>query len=523
MRLRLRLRTTELTAPSEATFEVIVLGGGPAGCAAATLLARRSHRVALVTPDGPPAASLAESIPPSAQRILEELGFLDAARAASLHPNKGNTAWWGGAEPRVETFPDDRIGVHTDRGRLEQTLASAAETSGVHVFRGTTARAAMESERGWSIRATRSDGTELHLGTAWVVDATGRHGLLARREGREADRSTTTVALVRRWRRPGGWPDAFGGHTLIESYADGWAGSVQIADDVRCFTAMVDQREGGLEGSDVGTMLSHELARARHLGALIEGAEPVGDAWACPASLYTAPRFAREGLVLAGDAGSFIDPLSSFGVKKALSSGWLAGIVIHTALIDASMTQTALDFHDARERAMYRSYRAASVEFFEQAAGAHGTPYWTRRAEGARRAARLDSSEASAEGALADPLGPPLPESEVQAAFDVIRVRDALRAMPGRSLRTVERPGIEGHRVVMRPHLASDRLPAGLRFVRDVDLSALIEVAPAHELVPDGWAAYNGIAPPVTLPDYLTALATAFAAGLLEHADDPRD
>jgi hypothetical protein len=95
--------------------------------------------------------------------------------------------------------------------------------------------------------------------------------------------------------------------------------------------------------------------------------------------------------------------------------------------------------------------------------------------------------------------------------------------VPGRSLRAVERPGIEGHRVVMRPHLASDRLPAGLRYVRDVDLSALVEVAPAHELVPDGWAAYNGIAPPVTLPDYLTALATAFAAGLLEHADDPRD
>ena len=83
-------------------------------------------------------------------------------------------------------------------------------------------------------------------------------------------------------------------------------------------------------------------------------------------------------------------------------------------------------------------------------------------------------------------------------------------------------PGVEGHRLVMRPHLATDRVPDGLRYVRDVDLSALVEVAPRHEQVPDGWAAYNGMAPPVTLPDYLTALATAFAAGLLEHAEADR-
>jgi 2-polyprenyl-6-methoxyphenol hydroxylase-like FAD-dependent oxidoreductase len=324
VRLRLRLRAPELTAASETTFEVVVLGGGPAGCAAATLLARRSHRVALVTPDTPPAAPLAESIPPSTRRIVEELGFLEAVRSAGLHPNRGNTVWWASAEPRVESFPDDRIGVHTDRRRLEEALLSAAEASGVAVYRGTTARDAVESEDGWAVRAVRGDGAELHLHAAWVVDATGRHGLLARREGREPDRSTTTTALVRRWRRPGGWPQELGGHTLIESYADGWAWSVPLGHDVRCFTVMVDH--GALEGNDVGVTLERELARVPNLAALLRGAEPAGAAWACPASLYTAPRFAREGLVLAGDAASFIDPLSSFGVKKALSSGWLAGI-----------------------------------------------------------------------------------------------------------------------------------------------------------------------------------------------------
>ena len=97
-------------------------------------------------------------------------------------------------------------------------------------------------------------------------------------------------------------------------------------------------------------ILDVELAKTCNIGPTRESAIPDGDAWACPASLYTASRFARPGLLLAGDAGSFIDPLSSFGVKKALSSGWLAGIVIHTSLVDAPMADTAVGFFDRRER-----------------------------------------------------------------------------------------------------------------------------------------------------------------------------
>ena len=494
----------------------MVLGGGPAGCAAAALLARRSHRVALVAPSVPPAGALAESVPPSAHRILDELGFLDAVRQAGLHPNRGNTVWWAGSDARVEAFADDRIGVHTDRARLERTLTTAAESAGVHIFRGATARSADESEAGWTIRCATEDGDDLTLRAGWVMDATGRHGLLARREGRVPDRSTTTLALIRRWRRPAGWPPEVLGHTLVESYRDGWAWSVPLSAETRCFTAMVDQRDADFAGLDVADMLARELGRTRHIGALLEGAEPDGDAWACPASLYTAEHFARPGLVLVGDAGSFIDPLSSFGVKKALSSGWLAGIVVHTALTDPGMTETAVAFFDAREREVYRSYRAASAEFFESGARAHATAYWTQRATAARAAAAPAQEEATDFG---DPLEPPLPEHEIRAAFDTIRDRDPLVAMPGPSLRAIERPGVEGHRLVMRPHLASDRLPEGLRYVRDVDLSALVEVVPQHGQVPDGWAAYNGMAPPVTLPDYLTALATAFAAGFLEHTE----
>lgn len=517
-------------------FDVVVLGAGPAGCAAATLLARRSHRVALVRPTTPPAAALAESVPPSADRILQELGFLDAIERGRFHRNLGNSVWWAGDAPHVESFAASRVGFHTDRLSLETVLVAEAERAGVSVLDDASARAADEDATGWTIRCEGGDGRTHVLTAAWVIDATGRHGFLARREGRTPDRSTTTLALVRRWRHPGGWPGLEPGHTLVESYADGWAWSVPLTDEVRCFTAMIDQPRAGSAGSDVTSMLDAELARTVHLGAVRDGAEPLGDAWACPAALYTASSFGRPGLLLAGDAGSFIDPLSSFGVKKALSSGWLAGVTAHTALVDPPMGATAIDFFDAREHEVYRRYRRASVPFFEAGAERYGTSYWVTRAEAARHAGEDRDGVGSpapgeatgrtthSAGGAADPDRwiAEVPEADVRRAFDEIRARERLSARPGASVRVFERPGIEGHRIVLQDHLGSDALPEGMRWVRGVDLTRLVRIAPEHAEVPDGWTAYNAVSAPVSLPDYLTALATAFAAGFLEHETPPR-
>ncbi|HUG37929.1 MAG TPA: tryptophan 7-halogenase [Candidatus Limnocylindrales bacterium] len=492
--------------------EVVVLGGGPAGCAAAAFLAAKGHDVCVVRPQAPPAGGLAESVPPSARRVLSELGLDDALERAGFLANRGNLVWWAGGTSHSEVFGDGHLGFHTDRSRLEEVLVAAAREAGATIRNGASARDAEELTGEWRIGCARAAGEPFELRAPWLLDATGRRGVIARREGREPDRGTTTTALVSRWRRPGGFDDAPSTHTLVESYLDGWAWSVPLAEDVRCITVMVDQRHTDLE-SDLDGTLAVELAKAPHVAALCSGAEPVGRTWACPASLYTARRFARPGLLLVGDAASFIDPLSSFGVKKALCSGWLAGVTVHTALVDAGMCDAAVGLYDEREREVYRSYRGLAAEFFEEAARAYEHPYWETRAVAARRAA----------GRRAAPVGDPdvpgteVPAGDVRAAFELIRARERLGARRGAHVRVLERPTVVGHRIVRERHLVSSRVPLGLRYVRNVDLCRLVDVAPRHDDVPDGWSAYNAGAPAVALPDYLTALATAFATGLLEH------
>jgi len=499
-----------------AHHEAIILGGGPAGVAAALMLSARGHDVALVRPREQPAGALAQSIPPSARKLLGELGVLSHMERAGFQPNGGNTVWWAGQEARIELFDDGPIGFHVDRSGLEAALLPALRDGGVHVVEG-LARSAHQAEGGWTVACQAEGGAAAELRAPWVLDATGRRGLLARGEGRLLDRDTTTLALVRRWRRTGGFPGVDPTHTLVESYGDGWAWSVPLDADVRCFTAMVDQRHTDFPGADVDRALDAELDKATRVGAARAGAVPVGPAWACPASLYCASRFGRPGLLLVGDAGSFIDPLSSFGVKKALSSGWLAGVAVHTSLVDPTMRETAVGFFDQREREVYRRYRARSSDFFETCALAYGHEYWSSRAEAARTAAGRPEGPESREpdGYLDDPV----PEAEARRALDGIRGLETLSAVPGHSVRIVERPTVVGHRIRLAEHLASDRAPQGLRFVRNVDLLRVLDVAPRHSEVPDGWAAYNAAGPSVTLPDYLAALATAFATGLLEHAD----
>jgi len=481
--------------------------------------------VALVRPATTPAGELAESVPPSANKLLRELGLLDAVQAAGFQPNLGNTVWWAGGSRRSEPFPGGDNGVHVERRRLEDVLVRAAEAAGVRVYDGFSAREALEGADGWAVACRGVDGRTLELRAPWLLDATGRRGFLARREGREPDPGPATLALIGRFRRRGGW-EAEAGHTLVESWAEGWAWSVPLDAQVRCFAAMVDgplRTKGGAAAdapADARAAMLAAITNARNLGAMVEAAEPAGRVWACSASLYSADRYARlsegGGMLLVGDAGSFIDPLSSFGVKKALSSGWLAGVAVHTALVDAPLAGVAADYFDTREREVWRAYRRVSVPFFEEAAAAYASEYWRRRAHAARAA----GGGAALDGEPSDPddVGAAsVPEADVRRAFETLRGRARLGAVPGPTLRTLRGPAVDGYRIALQDHLASDAYPQGMRFARGVDLRRLVEGAQRHDDVAELWSAYNRTAAPVSLPDFLTALSIAFAAGFLDH------
>ena len=144
----------------------------------------------------------------------------------------------------------------------------------------------------------------------------------------------------------------------------------------RHVTVMVNPLVTRLErGSRLTTAYDAEIRKTQHVAELVSRATLLGPIWSCDASLYTAKRFAGPGFLLVGDAGSFIEPLSSFGVKKALASAWLAAVVVHTCLTKPEMREVALEFFTHSYAigpdgfdGMLEQFQALGADFLEAAA-----------------------------------------------------------------------------------------------------------------------------------------------------------
>ena len=487
-----------------AVADAVVLGGGPAGAAAAGLLAGWGRRVVLLA--RPPSRRvLAESLPPSCARLFERLGLSPALASSGFLKSTGNTTWWGRDEGRVETWPPDRCGYQVRRDHLDRLLLDWAAAAGAAVHRDSIVRDVQPAENGGRAVEYDAGGERHRIETGWVLDCTGRTGLFARRGWRRPETSARTLALVAWWERPGGWDLEHASHTLVESYGGGWAWSVPVSFEHRCVAVMLDPTSRRLGGRHfLAARYREELSRTRQMRRLLEHARPLGTAWACDASPYHAHCVAEDGILLVGDAASFVDPLSSFGVKKALASAWLAAVVTHTCIDEASMRAAALELYAAREQAMYASLQRQAASLSKEALSAHAGGFWEERA-------RLE---------LEPPRGEPdvqalRTDTEVLAAFETLKRLDRLQLRAAPALQRSPRPVVRGHKVAMAEHLVSPAFPNGIRWVRDVDLVRLVELCPEHDQVPDLYDAYIAANPPVALPDFLGALSLLLGKGLL--------
>jgi flavin-dependent dehydrogenase len=465
----------------QAPPEVVVLGGGPAGAAAARLLALWGHRVRLIAKPVAPTLPLPESVPPSTSRLFDTLGVRDAIEHAGFIRSTGNTVWWGSDACRAESFDGKRLGWQMTSDRLEALLRTAAIGAGVDA-----------EER----RATDADGDR----AAFTLDCTGRSGLIARaRRLRRFEAAHRTVALVGLWRPHGSFALPDPTHTCIESYADGWAWSVPEPDGRRFVAVMVDPRTSALRrGDESRNVYLAEIAKTTRLRALLgEAALEAGPAgW--DASMYSAAHYVDGNTLLVGDAGSFIDPLSSAGVKKALASGWLAAIAVHTSIARPSMQATALEFFNAREVEVYEAFRTMTARHLAGAAAGHVNAFWADRAD----------ADAETERGFSD-------QQQLKKAYERIRQAEALAVRRSSGVRIEPRPAVSGREIVLEDRLVTDRDSAGVRYAYDVDLIPLLDLAPSHSLVPNLFAAYQRRAGPVALPDFLAALSTLVARGWL--------
>ena len=356
------------------TCDVLVIGGGPAGAAAAASLARRGLSVGLVERTDYESARVGETVPPSVVKALARLGALHAFREEGHHAAPGLLAAWGEVRPIEQDFIFNPYGHgwHLDRTRFDRGLAAAAATAGAIVYRGAHAQSIERlSDASWRIvvRQQRADRATMTLAAPWTIDATGRTATIARRLGIG---DAPTIALSRS--SASGHSRGTNPATVVESCADGWwyAAPLPDGDAVAAFF------------TDIDLLPSGSAARARLWTARFGDTRLVRDDFvprAVPVRTVAAQttrldRVAIPGYLAVGDAAQSHDPLSGRGIIKALESGLFAADTIAAARdgdrdeLDR-FTQTA-DLEFAR----YMTYRRA--HYRDEVRWAH-SDFWRRR------------------------------------------------------------------------------------------------------------------------------------------------
>lgn len=473
-----------MTTSEAARYDAVVVGGGPAGATIGRLLARWGHSV-LILAAPPPRHALAESLPPSIQNIFHVLEITDEIARAGFAPNLGNTAWWGTTEPRVESYANGAHGYHVERRTFDAMLLDLAEQAGARVLRGVRARAVDLSENRVHFGA---DGI---ASTSFILGCTGRVGFVARQVKRVWDARYRTVALCGTWSSATGW-DADPAHTLIEAYQDGWAWSVPLSQTRRFVSFMVD----GNRGSGAEEVYRAELGKTRAFRRLFAASTLEGTPWGADSSLYYSPQCSGASFLLVGDAASFIDPLSSFGVKKALISAWTGAVAVHTCISRPEMAEHALALYNERELQTYADHVRQAAHHFGELNSVYASPYWRDRAV------------APAEFSLYDEAG-------LWQALDELRAKPQIHLRPAAELCHERRPTIRGNEVVLTDRVIVPGLPSGVSYLQGVNLAKLVEMAPQFTQVADLFEAYDQQCPPVGLPSFLSALSFLIAKRVL--------
>jgi flavin-dependent dehydrogenase len=492
--------------------DILVIGAGPAGAAAARLLAAWGHDVVVIDRAGADIGRLAESVPPTANKILRTIGAIEAVRDAGFLPWRGNTVWWADQPVRVEAFPVDDAGYQVLRRDFDRCLKSLANKSGANVEDAqVTAAQYSNADGAWTVQTDAGKSVRARI----VIDASGRAGVLARERLRILDQSTRTIALAGSWRIERRWPIEDESHTLVASYAAGWAWSVPVDRNVRQFTVMVDpSRSDLIRGASSRAVYLTEIAKVAPFVSILDGAELVDGPWGADASEYTSRQYAGPGFLLAGDAGSAINPLSSFGVKKALASGWLAAIAARTALINPAMADEAWAFFDRRERAVAAAAARQARAFADDAAAQTGHSFWLARSGALELTSALETTpevgEPDATALARDPA--------VLAAFAELRSRPAIHLTIGEDVRIEPRPAVQGREIVMDDHVISPAWPDGLRYLRGVNLVEVLRLAPHHRDAGELFEAVQATGREIDLPNFLGALSVLLATGALRHS-----
>lgn len=367
---------------SENHFDVAIIGGGPAGSAAAIVLARAGRRVLMIEKGSQPAFKVGESLPPGALSLLNKLQVQERFVADGHLVSYGNHSAWGSNRLHCTDFIRDPNGVgwHLNRPVFDSMLRDKARDFGAEVTERTRM---MRSERnrsgGWHLWLNTSERSQ-RISAKWVIDCSGRRSLFARQEGVKrqcCDRLIAFISVFVRTNLPGLEPDR-DSLSLIESAEDGWWYDSLLPGGQRVVIFFTDADTSSARRAREAQGFVALLRKTVHIRKQLDDLHYTicGSPRISSAESGRLERVLGDRWLAAGDACASFDPLSSQGILSALYSGLKAGSALNSHLDGDS---DALSGYADNVDAVFDAYLKNRLLYYSYEQRWPRSPFWKVR------------------------------------------------------------------------------------------------------------------------------------------------
>lgn len=353
-----------------------VAGSGPAGATTAALLARSGARVLLLEKERMPRFHIGESLLPCNRPLLDELGLAPALRARGYVVKRGATFTTedGGRRARIAfgTAPDVPVPAtwHVLRADFDRMLCERAAALGAAIrMPAQVQRAEFHPDR--VELEIAGDGGPARVKVGMLVDATGRHGLLARAMSlRVADTQLRKVSIFSQFR--GALPvagEAAGDIRVVVRADGGWFWIIPLPEGRISVGVVFDHAEDlRRPGETPDETLLRNVRAAPAVRECVQDFAPLEPARWEGGFSYTTKSYAGDRWLLVGDAGSFLDPVFSTGVLLAMAgAGEAAQAILRALRRGPGMGAREFRTYAALQRRRYRFFRPFVLGFYRPA------------------------------------------------------------------------------------------------------------------------------------------------------------
>jgi len=330
-------------------YDVVVIGGGPAGSTLATFLVKQGYQVLILEREKFPRFHVGESLLPATQIIWEKLGLTKALENLAEKKYKDSAEFRIGLNPqssgyeyaRIDftesnnwpenNFPQAPYAYQVERSQFDLLLLNNARQQGVKICESATVKEIiLEGDRATGVRWRNSDGLEQITTAKCIADCSGRQALIARSQKLLVpDPVIKTSAVFGHFSNVTPNSGKEQGAITVNFMENGWIWFIPLHSNMMSVGVVVNQPESDWwRGKSPQDILLTYINRYKCLKTRFESAEQTSKIRLLHDLSYASKKVVGDGWLLVGDANFFVDPFLSSGVQVAFKTGEQAAIAI---------------------------------------------------------------------------------------------------------------------------------------------------------------------------------------------------